>query len=127
MLKEDAKSQDESQSTRIAQESTFWNPLRVRMLIAAIIIMAFLLLLGFGLVVYKLIEKALVKQENQTKVTQNVEQVPTFEIDLQGYQIKHLAQSGNTLTLHVMKEQSQELWLIDSYSKKIKKIIKLKQ
>jgi len=127
MLKEDAQSQDESQSIRIAQESTFWNPLRVRMLIAAIIIMAFLLLLGFGLVVYKLIEKALVKQENQTTLTENINKTPTFEIDLKGYQIKHIAQSGNIVTLHVIKGQSQQLWFIDSYSKKIKKIIKLKQ
>lgn len=121
-----------AQPTEIAQDNAFWNPQRVRLLGGSIIIMSFLLILGFALVVYKLIEKALVNQpqtinlsKNDTIKLQSTTLKPAFELDLNGYEIKQMSSSGKLLTLHVVRGNEAQLWIIDSTAKKIKKIIQL--
>ena len=134
MLKNETPQTKEAQNDQeIADTNDFWNPRRVRMLAAAVIFMWFLLILGFGLVVYKFIEKVLVssakapvasEQQDPLKL-QNTSLAPAFEIDLNGFEIKHISQSGSTITLHVVRGNEAQIWIIDSSAKRVKKIIKL--
>ncbi len=123
---------DEGQGPGVNEVPDFWTPSRVRMLASSIIIMSFLLLLGFGLVVYKLIEKAMVN--NSVAVQQPVNSLVTlshkdsrkhFKIDLQGYKIKDLESNGRLITLHVVRDGKAQIWIVDSSEKKIKSIIEI--
>ena len=109
-----------------AGSNDYWTPARVRMLVIAIIAMAVMLVLGFGLVLYKVITQSLVAEpavKNAPKIVSAAK--PSFEIALDGHQIRHLAQSGSYLTLHVEKEGRAELWIINTTTEKLKKTIKL--
>ncbi len=109
-----------------ANGSDYWTPARVRMLVIAIIAMAVMLVLGFGLVLYKVITQSLVAEpavKNAPKIVSA--EKPAFEIALDGHQIRHLAQSGSYLTLHVEKNGKAELWIINTSTERVKKTIKL--
>lgn len=133
MSKNEKPQQEEAtKDQEIRQENDFWNPKRVRMLGASIIFMSFLLILGFGMVVYKLIEKSLVSQSStvsQTAVDPSKMLIqnssPSFEIDLKGYEINQMSISGKILTLHVKNGEKAQIWIIDTTAKKLKKIIQL--
>ncbi len=123
---------DSGQNLEANEPSDFWTPSRVRLLAGSIIIMSFLLLLGFGLVVYKLIEKAMVN--NQPVAQQPASSVVTlshkdsvkhFKIDLQGYKIQDLQSNGRLITLHVEKDGKVQIWIVDGSEKKIKSIIEV--
>ena len=110
----------------------FWTPGRVRMLAGSVVFMSFLLLLGFGMVVYKLIEKAMVP--STTTLSQPANAIVTltdqdsrkhFKIDLNGYKIKDLESNGRLITLHVEKAGKGQIWIIDSSEKTIKSIVEL--
>lgn len=116
----------------VTEQSDFWTPSRVRLLAGSIIIMSFLLLLGFGLVVYKLIEKAMVNtppsaQHSASPVVtlSHKNSVKHFKIDLQGYKIRDLESNGRLITLHVVRDGKAQIWIVDSSEKKIKSIIEI--
>ena len=123
---------DTSQEQDANDAPDFWTPSRVRLLAGSIIVMSFLLLLGFGLVVYKLIEKAMVNNSPAAKPSasslvtlSHKDTVKHFKIDLQGYQIKDLESNGRLITLHVEKDGKAQIWFVDGSEKKIKSIIEI--
>ena len=123
---------DDGQEPEVNEAPDFWTPSRVRLLAGSIIIMSFLLLLGFGLVVYKLIEKAMVNNSvaaqqpaNSLVTLSHKDSGKHFKIDLQGYKIKDLESNGRLITLHVVKDGKAQIWIVDSSEKKIKSIIEI--
>lgn len=128
---EEKQTGNENPST---EDPGFWTPSRVRLLAMSVIFMSFLLLAGFGAVVYKLIEKTLtIDAASKSKPVQQQEKLLTatsldadFSIHLNGFQIRHISQTGKYITLHVVKDATAELWVIDSNSKTIKQKIELK-
>lgn len=116
------------------QEPTFWTESRVRLLAGSIIIMSFLLMLGFGLVIYKVIEKSLTSNAHLSP--SNTKPIPTLkaanarkrlEVNLEGYKVKEVSSNGRLITLEVEKAGQMQIWVIDSSEKTIKSIIDVKQ
>ena len=132
-MEEKQKNKNESgQDLEVTEQSDFWTPSRVRLLAGSIIIMSFLLLLGFGLVVYKLIEKAMVNNPpaaqhpaSSVVTLSHKDTVKHFKIDLQGYKIRDLESNGRLITLHVVRDGKAQIWIVDSSEKKIKSIIEI--
>lgn len=117
----------------IQEAPEFWNPRRVRMLAGSVVVMSGMLLVGFGLVIYKLVEKTLLLGNTPPALGEAAigegEAQPGrglgFTIDLKGYQIKNISHSADTITLHVAKGNSQQLWVVDRASKVVKQVIEL--
>lgn len=118
----------------IIEDEGFWNPNRVRLLAMSVIFMSFLLLAGFGMVVYKLIEKTLTletpRAEKQLEAPAKPLDVSTKAIDftlkLEGFKITNMNQSGKWLTLHLEKPASSEIWIVDTGKGVIKTRIQIK-
>lgn len=110
-----------------AAVSDFWTPARQKMLGLSIIIMAVILVIGFGLVFYKIMQRSLsASKAPETAIVKTAEQLrpkPAFELNLDGYEIKHFTQSGNKLSIYVEKQQKTQIWMIDTTAKKIYRII----
>ncbi len=125
---------DENARTQnvIDEEQGFWNPQRVRLLAGAVIFMSFLMLAGFGLLIYKMVEKTLTIQAKKEPANKTITPLSAgglpidFTIDLNGFNIRHMSQSGRYITLHLEKTGSRELWVIDRTAKSVKQVIRLK-
>lgn len=110
-----------------AEPFEFWTPARVRALVFTIVIMAVILVLGFGFIIYTVINRSLTaKDQPRAEIKRLIAPAPSLEIDLDGHQIRHLASDGATITLHVEKDGKAAIWLINANTRKIRKTITLK-
>jgi hypothetical protein len=105
----------------------FWTPSRVRMLVTTIVAMAVILVLGFGFIIYTVIERSLTAKELKAQEIKRISApAPSMEIDMNGYKILNMSSDGAFITLQVEKAGKLELWLVNATTKKVKKVISLK-
>lgn len=105
----------------------FWTPGRVRMLVTTIVAMAVILVLGFGFIIYTVIERSLTAKELKAQEIKRISApAPSMEIDMNGYKILNMSSDGAFITLQVEKAGKLELWLVNATTKKVKKVISLK-
>lgn len=116
----------DANTTGEATGTEFWTEGRVRMLVISIVAMAVILVLGFGFIIYTVIERSLTAKQQQSSEIRSLRAPgPNLEIDLNGYEILSVTGDGSQLTLHVAKEGKAEIWLVNTTTKKIRKAIKL--
>ena len=117
----------EGEPDQTTAAAEFWTEGRVRLLVISIVAMAIILVVGFGFIIYTVIERSLTAKEQQSIEIKTLRApAPGLEIDLNGYKILSVAGDGSLLTMHVEKEGKAEIWLVNTTTKKIRKVIKLK-
>lgn len=127
--------QENNQSNSLKQNddqssiNSGWSQNQIRGLKWTVIIMSVILVLGFGLVIYKMTDiliSNIARPEAKKVVNLKESEIPVTRFKLEGRKVNNISLSGSKLAIELEKAGNYEIWIYNRSSKTISEKIILK-